>query len=150
MTKTTSFARVWRASTQSRKQRLYRYSAPLHVKQSLMHAHLSVDLRKKYGLRAVQVRKGDKVKVLRGQFTKKEGKVERVDLKRERIYIYGMDALKKDGSKVAVPLRASVVMITELDLGDALRRTKLESFKKSDTEGVIPNNTNLRNNKVKK
>ena len=67
----TSFVKTWNKSTQPRKQRKYIHNSPLHIKQKLAHVHLSADLRKKHGLRNVQIRKGDKVRVLRGQHTKK-------------------------------------------------------------------------------
>ena len=41
----------WKASTQPRKQRKYRWKAPLHVLGDFVRAHLSKDLRKKYGTR---------------------------------------------------------------------------------------------------
>ncbi len=116
----------WKSSKQVRKQRKYRYNAPLHVKQKFMRSHLSRELRKKYGVRSVRVRAGDKVKVLRGQFKKKSGKVERVDLKYGKLYVTGVEMLKKDGSKTLYPVDPSNVMIEELDLNDKMRRQKLE------------------------
>ncbi|MBI2151956.1 50S ribosomal protein L24, partial [Candidatus Woesearchaeota archaeon] len=67
-----------------------------------------------------------KVKVMRGQFTKKEGKVERIELKRLRVYITGIEIIKKDGNKLLFPLNPAKLMITELDLSDKLRKEKLE------------------------
>ena len=85
---------------QARKQRKNRYNADLHVKQKFVHVHLSPELRKKYGFRNVQLRKGDKVKVCRGQYSKKEAKVDRIDLKHETIFLEGLEIIKKDGTKV--------------------------------------------------
>ena len=93
----------WNASTQPRKQRKYVYNAPLHIKQKFIRVHLSKDLRKKYGTRAVSVRVGDKVKVLVGNYYGKEGKVADVQLKKTKVFIEGLDRVKKDGSKVRVP-----------------------------------------------
>lgn len=124
-----SFSTKWRRSTQPRKQRKYSHNAPLHIKQKMMHVHLSKELREKYGFRNVQLRKGDKVKVLRGQFTKKEGKVERVDLKRGNVFITGIETVKKDGTKLIIPFSPSNLMIVDLDLSDKKRRQKLESRK---------------------
>ena len=129
-----SFSTSWKRSTQPRRQRKYRYNAPLHVKQKLVHVHLSADLRKKYDTRNVQVRKGDKIKILRGKFSKKEGKVERVNLKRERVFVTGIEFIKKDGSKVYAPLSPSNLMIIELNLDDKKRKKKLEQ-KTKDIEG---------------
>ena len=71
------FTTTWKKSTQVKKQRKYRYNAPLHIKQKFMHSHLSPELRKKHNTRSAQLKTGDKVKILRGAFRKKEGKVER-------------------------------------------------------------------------
>ena len=78
-----------------------------------MSAHLSKELRKKYGERSARVCVGDKVKVMRGQFKKKSGKVERVNMKRSVIFITGIEHTRKDGSRVLYPVAASKVLIEE-------------------------------------
>ncbi|MBI2112333.1 50S ribosomal protein L24 [Candidatus Woesearchaeota archaeon] len=125
------FSTSWKSSKQIRKQRKYRYNAPLHLRQKFLSAHLSADLRKKYGVRSIQLRKGDKVKILRGQFAKRECKVERITLKRESVFLSGVEVIKKDGNKVQFPLKASSLMIIELDLSDKKRKMKLEQKKPS-------------------
>ena len=67
-----------------------------------MHVHLSPELRVKYGTRNTMIRKGDKVRILRGQQKKKEGKVERVSLKYEQLFVTGIDYIKRDGTKIIV------------------------------------------------
>ncbi|HLC71244.1 MAG TPA: 50S ribosomal protein L24 [Candidatus Nanoarchaeia archaeon] len=121
------FSTAWKASTQPRKQRKYNHAAPLHLKQKYLHVHVTPELRKKYGIRNARVRKGDKVKILRGQFAQKEGKVERVEIKRTRLFITGAEIIKKDGAKVPYPIHPSNILIMELDLGDKKRKAKLES-----------------------
>ena len=123
-----SFSTTWKSSTQPRKQRKYRYNSPLHVKQKLVHTTLSKDLRKKHGLRNTQVKTGDKVKILRGKFKGKEGKVERVSLKYEKVFVTGIENVKKDGNKVMVPLVPSNLMIVDLKLDDKKRKNKLSSI----------------------
>lgn len=120
------FSTAWKSSTQPRKQRKYNYAAPLHLKQKELHVHLTPELRKKYGTRNIRVRKGDKVRILRGQFAKKEGKIEQVEVKRTRLFVTGADLIKKDGSKVRYPLHPSNLIILELDVGDKKRRAKVE------------------------
>jgi len=127
------FSTSWKKSTHARKQRKYRANAPLHVKQRFVHVHLSPELRKKYGLRNVQLHKNDKVKVLRGQFRKKDGKVSRIDLKDEKVFITGMEYIKKDGNKVPVRFHPTNLMIVELDLSDKKRKAKIEKTKKVST-----------------
>lgn len=120
----------WKASTQPRKQRKYRHNAPLHTKQKFVSVHLSKDLRKKHGKRNIMVRKGDTIKIMRGQFTGKTGKVIKVDLKKSRLHIEGIENIKKDGTKKPYPMQPSNLMITELNLEDKLRQEKLSVKKK--------------------
>lgn len=91
-----------------------------------MHAHLSKELRTKYGRRNFGLKIGDKVKILRGQFRKKEGKITKVMLKQGKVYIEGIETLKTDGSKTFYPLNPSNLMITDLNLDDKKRKSKLE------------------------
>ena len=120
------FSKTWIRSVQPRKQRKYIYSSPLHLKQKQVHMHLSPELRKKYGFRNIQAKKGDKVKILKGQFKKKEGKIDKVSLKLGRITVTGIETIKKDGTKLSFPLVPSNLMIIELDLNDRKRKQKLE------------------------
>tara|TARA_Y100000310_G_C20675381_1_gene812748 strand:+ start:2585 stop:2965 length:381 start_codon:yes stop_codon:yes gene_type:complete len=122
----TKFSSSWKRSVQPRKQRKYRHNAPLHIKQKFISAHLSKDLRKKHNKRNVGVRKGDKVKVMRGQFKKKEGKIDQVSLKKTRVYVEGVEITKKDGTKTRYPLHPSNLMIIELNMDDKMRQKILE------------------------
>lgn len=137
----TDFSTSWKKSVQPRKQRKYRYNAPLHTKQKSFHVHLSTELQKKYGTRNIQVKSGDKVKIMRGKFAKKEGKVDGVNLKREKLFVSGLETIKKDGLKIPISLNPSNVMIVELDLTDKKRKQKLEGTKKTETETSEPSNS---------
>lgn len=132
-----NYSKTWKGSVQPRKQRKYTYNAPLHIKQKKLYVHLSPALRQKYGIRNIRVRAGDKVKVLRGQFRKKDGKVERVSLKDAKIFVAGMEYVKKEGSKVAVPLEPSNMMIVDLILDDKKRKQKLVNNKESNKENSV-------------
>lgn len=83
-------------------------------------------MKKKYGKRAAGIRRGDKVKIMRGQFKKKTGKIERVDLKKSRVYITGIEVIKKDGTKTLYPIHPSNLIITDLYLDDKKRVKVLE------------------------
>jgi large subunit ribosomal protein L24 len=120
------FSKFWKASKQPRKQRKYRYNAPLHIKRKFISVNLEKDLREKYGKRNVKVRVGDKVKVTTGQFKKKVGKVIRVDMKKLKLHIEGVELIKRDGSKVTYPTDPSNVKITELNLTDKLRKKSID------------------------
>jgi large subunit ribosomal protein L24 len=123
-----SFVKSWVRSVQPRKQRKYRYNVPLHTLGSFISVNLSKDLRGKYNVRSVRLRKNDKVKVLRGQHKGKSGKVDRVSLKYSLVYISGIELLRKDGTKNLIPLQPSNLQIIELDNSDKKR------FKKNDKE----------------
>jgi len=108
-------------SSQPRKQRKYRYNAPLHIKHKFLGAMLSLELRKEYGIKTIPVRTGDTVKVMRGEFKGIEGKVLSVNLKKTTISVEGVTVPKVDGTEVQRPIHPSNVMITKLDTKDELR-----------------------------
>lgn len=120
------FSVEWKSSTKPGKQRKYRFNAPLHIKQKFVSAHLSKDLRQKLKKRNVDLRKGDKVKIMRGQFKKHEGKVDRVDLKKSLIFVSGLEFTKRDGTKKALGISPSNLMITELSMEDKQRQKIME------------------------
>jgi large subunit ribosomal protein L24 len=111
---TNNWSKHWKGSVKPRKQRAYAREAPLHVKQTLLASHLSEELSKKHKQRSLTVRVGDKVTVMRGQFRKKSGKVEIVDVKSCRVYIAGIELTKKDGGKTQYPVHPSNLLITEV------------------------------------
>ncbi|MEK6950997.1 MAG: 50S ribosomal protein L24 [Nanoarchaeota archaeon] len=125
-------------SGQPRRQHKSHALAPLHQRQKFLHVHLAAELRKKYRRRALQVRVGDKVKVLRGQFAKKEGAVERVSLRWEQVYVTGMEQVKRDGTKRLYPLHPSNLLITTLKLDDKYRKELLEKNREKNADKNIP------------
>ncbi|MBD3259587.1 50S ribosomal protein L24 [Candidatus Woesearchaeota archaeon] len=126
----------WIKSTQVRKQRKYRYNAPLHIRNKFMGATLSKELKDKHKRKTLPIRVGDRVRVLRGKFRKNDAKVERLDVKRNKVYLEKIRLTKKDGSEVAVALRSSNLMIISLNMDDKLRlkgRKTAEKKKKLQT-----------------
>lgn len=122
----TKFSASWKSSTKPSKQRKYRAMAPLHIKQKFVQSHLSKDLRGKYKRRSVAIRKGDKVVIMRGSFRKHQGKIDRVDLKKTRVFVSGAEATKRDGSKRPIAIHPSNLMVLELNLTDKLRQKQFE------------------------
>lgn len=113
---------AWKGSRQPRKQRKYRYNAPLHLKGTFLASHLVKELRAKHNLRSIRVRVGDKVRVLRGTYKGREGRVERVDVRGGTVHVAKVEYVKKDGAtKVPYPLQPSNLMIVELDTTDKRR-----------------------------
>lgn len=114
------------SSKQPRKQRRFRYSAPLHVKRKYLSAHLAEELLLKYNRRSFPLAKGDTVKVMRGEFKDHVEKIAKVDLKKGFVEIEGAIMTKADGKKIAKPIHPSNLLITKLNLTDPVRRARLE------------------------
>ncbi len=134
------FSIKWNQSKQRRKQRKYRHNAPLHIKRKFLGARLSKELREKEGIKTLPVRTGDEVKIFKGQFKGKRGKVNRTDIKRAKVYVEGIEINKKDGSKTNYPVHASNLIITHLDLSDKRRiKSKKESQAREKTKKETTN-----------
>ena len=97
----------------------------------MLSVNLSRDLRKKHNKRNVPVRKGDKVKIMRGKFRSKQGKVTDVKTRMMKIYVEGIQVKKTEGSKASIPMRASNLQIVELNLEDQKRFRKLAGKKEA-------------------
>ncbi len=108
------------------KQRYFYYNAPLHIRRKFMTAPLSKELRKKYKIRNLPVRKGDVVEIVRGDFSGIKGEVIDVDYKKVRIYVKGATIRKADGSEVYYPIHPSKVVIVKLNLDDEWRKKIIE------------------------
>lgn len=87
---------------------------PLHSKYKLLAARLNKDLKEKYKIKSLSVRKGDRVKILRGDFKKMEGEVLEVDTRNQSITVQGANITKADGSQVNRPIRPSNVMLLKI------------------------------------
>jgi len=128
------FSTKWKASKQPRKQRKYKANMPLHLKHKLMSAHLSKELRAKYKRRSFPLKKGDTVKVTKGEFRGKTGKINIADLKKLRVAVEGLQKQKKDGTKVNVYFRPSNLIMTELNLEDKERDKALKRNMNKEAE----------------
>jgi large subunit ribosomal protein L24 len=116
-------------STKARTQRKRAANAPLHVKRILASSHLAPEIHEKAKgrmPRAVPVRKGDTVRIMRGGFRGREGKVVSVDRTDGTVVVEGITIEKVDEKKVPRPLHASNLMIIRMDDTDAWRRRKFE------------------------
>ncbi len=121
-----SWSREWNSSVQPRKQRKFRYNAPLHVRHKLVSANLSEFQRKELGRRSLPLRKGDEIEVMRGSFKGFKGQIERVDLKRLKVYVENMNVKKADGTEVAKAVDPSNIRITKPNLDDKMRVKVIE------------------------
>ncbi|CAD5185879.1 unnamed protein product [Musa acuminata subsp. burmannicoides] len=105
-----------RVSSSRRKCRKAHFTAPSSVRRVLMSAPLSADLRNKYNVRSVPVRKDDEVQVVRGTFKGREGKVVQVYRRKWVIHVERIAREKVNGSTVNVGINPSKVVITKLKL----------------------------------
>jgi large subunit ribosomal protein L24 len=115
-----------------------------------MGATLDKILRKKYGVRNIEVRKGDEVKVMRGKFAKKQGKVGKVDVKYTRIQIDGLQRAKKGGEKVETWFHPSNVKIIVLDENDKKRMKRGKKVEEKAPEKKEVKKTEIKTKEAKK
>merc|ERR1711972_364661 len=99
-----------------RKSRKAHFTAPSHVRRKLMSAPLSKDLRTKYSVRSVPVRRDDEVMIVRGSHHDREGKVTCCYRKKFRIHVERVTRDKANGQTVPIPIHPSKVVITKLHL----------------------------------
>ena len=91
----------------------------------MLSSNLSKDLRKKYRKKSIPLRKGDVVKIMRGKFKGKQGKISNVKIKFQKVNVENIQVKKLDGSKVNIGLRPSNLQIIELNLEDGKRNKSL-------------------------
>ena len=115
------FSPKWISSVQPRKQRKYRYNAPLHLRHKMLSAHLDKALRNEYKRRSFPLRKGDEVVIFTGEHRKKRGKITGVDMKKLKVLVEGVVRKKVSGQEVQIPIDPSNVVITKLDMSDKKR-----------------------------
>lgn len=126
------------------KQRKMLFNAPLHIRQKNMAAPLSPELRSSKGVKSLPVRKGDTIQIVRGDNIGFEGKINRLDLKRYRIFIEGLTREKVDGTNIFISVHPSKVVIKKLKLDDKWRKAIIERKKsqvKLDAEKKAINET---------
>ncbi|MGY5875832.1 MAG: 50S ribosomal protein L24 [Candidatus Thorarchaeota archaeon] len=101
-----------------RKQRKQIYKSPLHANKRRLKCRLDEFLHEEYGLRSLVIKKGDLVRVMRGQFRDTEGKVIGVSYSKMKIYIESATTTKADGKEVNIPLHPSNLLIVKLEIDD--------------------------------
>lgn len=81
-----------------------------------MSAPLSKELREKYKIRSLPIRKDDEVLVARGSYKGREGKVTQVYRLKYAIRVEKVTKEKSNGASAPVNLNASKVVITKVKL----------------------------------
>lgn len=123
-------------SIKPKKQRKYIAVAPLHIKRKFLTARLSPELRKKHNIKRTPIRKGDSVRIMRGQFRGIEKKVDKIFTKKTKILIEDVKLQKADGTTSRYPIHPSNVMIIKIGSKDKKRFKKKEpKTKKTKSKG---------------
>jgi ribosomal protein uL24 len=91
-------------SSSRRKSRKAHFTAPSHVRRVIMSAPLSKELRQKYDVRSMPVRKDDEVMVTRGTHKGREGRITQVYRRKYVIHIEKLVRDKLNGSQVPIPI----------------------------------------------
>lgn len=118
------WSKTWKGSKQPRKQRKYKYKAPLHTRQGFVSVHLEKSLRSKVGRRSLPIRKGDEIKIMRGKKKGVKGKVADVDLKKCVVHIEGQTREGIRGMKSMIPFQPSNLILTDVNMDDRFRNKK--------------------------
>jgi large subunit ribosomal protein L24 len=109
---------------------------PKHMTERMLRSPLSRALREKYGRRNVRVIAGDTIKVMRGEYSGIEGKVEKVNMKRGSLAIEGIQREKVRGGNVKVEINSTNVVVTDLDLDDKLRQALIQRIHESEKRNL--------------
>jgi len=101
-----------------------------------LNLHLSNDLSEKYGIKKFGVRKGDIVRIVKGDSNKdeklnivgKEAKVVKVLRKEGKIVVENINVAKADGKMKPKKLDPSSLVLVKIELEDAKRKQKLSQL----------------------
>ncbi|KAL8745064.1 MAG: hypothetical protein Q9190_002757 [Brigantiaea leucoxantha] len=116
-----------------RKSRKAHFSAPSSVRRIIMSAPLNKELRDKYNVRSIPIRKDDEVLITRGSNKGREGKVTSVYRLKYVIHIERISREKSNGQSVPLGIHPSKVVVTKLKL-DKDRESILERKGKGRSE----------------
>jgi len=103
-----------------------------------MSSALSKELRSKYNCRSLPIRKEDEVRIVRGKYKGRDGKVTQVYRKKWVIHVDRVQRDKSNGASAPIGIHPSNVVIISIKL-DKDRRAILErkDRKKADGTGDI-------------
>merc|ERR1712203_851504 len=125
------------AKTSSRrKNRKAYFNAPSHIRRVFMSAPLSKELKAKYNVRSMPIRKDDEVQIVRGHFKGQQvGKVVQVYRKKYVVHIERIQREKANGATVHVGIHPSKVVIQKLKM-DKDRKLILDRRAKSRAKAL--------------
>ncbi|GJN90841.1 hypothetical protein Rhopal_003855-T1 [Rhodotorula paludigena] len=103
-------------SISQRKAHKAHFAAPSSERRKIMSASLSKELRAEYNTRSLPVRRDDEVKIVRGTYKGREGRIVTSQRKHFRIFVEGVSRDKGNGATVPIPVHPSNVQLTKLKL----------------------------------
>merc|ERR1711964_874277 len=125
-----------RVTSSRRKNRKRHFTAPSHIRRKLMTAPLSKELRTKYNIRNIPIRKDDEVQVVRGHYKGQQvGKVVQCYRKKFCVHIERIQREKANGASVYVGIHPSKVSIVKLKM-DKDRKKILDRRAKGRAEAT--------------
>jgi len=122
-------------SSSRRKSRKAHFAAPSSIRRKIMSSALSKDLRNKHNCRSLPIRKDDEVRIVRGKYKGREGKVTQVYRKKWVIHVDRVQRDKSNGSTSSIGIHPSNVVITTIKL-DTDRRAILERKDRSKSQKI--------------
>lgn len=99
-----------------RKSRLAHFSAPSHLRYKLLSANLSRELRQRYGVKSLPIRRDDEVTIVRGSSKDAKGKISQVYRKKWCLYVEKLVKNRINGATIRIPIHPSNVVITKLKI----------------------------------
>ena len=123
--------------SQAHKVRKAFFNAKKDEKHIAMSAPLSKELQQTHGIKRLPIRRDDEVKIVRGKYPDRTGRVTAVCLRTMRIHIDQLNVENRPNGPVAIPVHPSNVVITKL---------KLDNYRKS----LIEKKRNLREAALKR
>merc|ERR1712194_122208 len=120
-----------------RKCRKAHFTAPSHIRRKIMSCSLSKELRQKYGVRSLPIRKDDEVEVRRGATNSREGKVTGVYRKKYCVTVERLTRDKANGQPHNLPMRPSKLVIVKLKLDKDRKNLLARKAAGSESKKVV-------------
>ncbi|MFH1390704.1 MAG: 50S ribosomal protein L24 [Candidatus Diapherotrites archaeon] len=139
-------------SSKPKKQRKWHYTKPLHLQQKEFAMHLSKELKESIGKRSLDGRKGDTVKIMRGneKFVGKQGHITAILRQKRQVLIEGITRKRLDGTEIQIPFKASNLMIVNIEDKDDRRLKGKKIVTKGNTREGAGAKTEVKANKKEK
>eukprot|EP00842_Homolaphlyctis_polyrhiza_P004872 jgi/Hompol1/5386/HPOL_004399-RA len=105
---------LFTVSSSRRKSRKAHFTAPSSVRRVIMSAGLSKELREKYHVRSLPIRRDDEVRIVRGKNKGKTGKITTVYRRKYIVYVESVNRDKGNGASIPIPIHPSNLVITSI------------------------------------